>query len=226
MLRRLGIEQRADVRCIGDHAGQAKELDRGVVGVDAHVDTGLLGHWNNLTEEVRQVLLHLRLREALVVVEGFLELVHGIDGLTHAPGEPTDNVVGEGLPLFIVHGIEGYLRLLELLGLVVYLGVWPLQNVQVEDSEVPAVEAQRDAAVAPFKVQVGPSPVHDRHEVVAQYVDAAGPHVADALLVRLDEPIAVRATVLDLLVHGDALDDGPRQAGVLDELFAFPESLH
>mmetsp|Transcript_67318 Transcript_67318/g.186541 ORF Transcript_67318/g.186541 Transcript_67318/m.186541 type:complete len:318 (+) Transcript_67318:384-1337(+) len=226
VLARLHGQESPDVGGGGHHARQAEEPDRRIVGVDAHVHSHLPGHRHHGLQEDLQVPLHVLLSEAPVVVQGLLEQFHGVDSVAHAAGQALDDVVGEGLALLLAHLLKCGLCLSQLLLTIVLLRARPLQNVQVECRKLAAVEPQGHAPVGgPPEVQVRPRPVHHGHEVVAQDVDAHRCHVADALLVVLDVLVPVGASVLDLLVHGNALDHGPSQPRCLDGLLALLQCL-
>ena len=76
------------------------------------------------------------------------------------------------------------------------------------------VVRQRGRAVGLPHGEVGARPVEDRHEVVAQHRHAELAHVPHALAVVLDEAVARRTTELDVLVNGNALDDGGEAPGL------------
>ena len=89
-------------------------------------------------------------------------------------------------------------------------GAGTLEDVQLERGEGDDVEGEGVRAVGPLEVKVGPRPVHDGHEIVAQAVDAAHTKVGDRLAVVLDQLCSLGLdALLDRLMHWDALDYQP-----------------
>ena len=92
---------------------------------------------------------------------------------------------------------------------VIGLGTGALQHEAVEGRELVRVEAQRPAAARLHGVQLGPGPVEDRHEVVADDGHAAGGEVAQRLAVVLEQRLQVTLAELDRLGHRQALHHAP-----------------
>mmetsp|Transcript_42700 Transcript_42700/g.91587 ORF Transcript_42700/g.91587 Transcript_42700/m.91587 type:complete len:211 (-) Transcript_42700:218-850(-) len=200
----------------GDNSWQAKERNGRVVWMDAHEDVATLCHWHHLSQEVPQVLLHILLGQSLVLVQCLLELLNRVHSVAHAARKPSDDVVSHSPSLLLRPRVVQSFRFSFLSFRVLCLGAWSLQDVQIEDCELLSVEAQGGASVGPDEVKVRPCPIHNRHEVVAENVDTAFPHIFDTLAIPLDVHVAVRATIFHLLVNGDAFDDGPSETSFLD----------
>ncbi len=64
--------------------------------------------------------------------------------------------------------------------------------------------------------EVGAGPVGDRHEIVAQRLDAGGGDRPDRLLVVLDIVLVAARPRFHILMHDDAFDHIPGQARSLD----------
>ena len=77
----------------------------------------------------------------------------------------------------------------------------------VERGERGMVVCKRFRPVGMTEMQVRAHPVEDGHEIVAYALHAHRGAVADVLLVRLDILCAGGLAELDVLVHGDGLDD-------------------
>ena len=82
---------------------------------------------------------------------------------------------------------------------------------------------ERSRAVADRVEEIGAGPVKDRHEVVADHLDAKLGQVADALLVVLDVLVAGRQTDLDVVMHVDGLDNIHVEAVRLQLLLHFSD---
>ena len=95
----------------------------------------------------------------------------------------------------------------------ILLRAFALEDLDVEIGESDPVEIQRRGPVGHGVLQVGARPVDDGHEVVADCMDAAASQVRQALLVGLDQRVAVGAGVLDLFADRQALHHGPAQTG-------------
>ena len=94
---------------------------------------------------------------------------------------------------------------------IVRLGAGALQDMQLERGEGDVIETQRFGAVRQRIGQIGARPVEDRHEVVADGVDAAGREVAQRLLIVGDMPPPIAAVGFDLFMYRHALHHRPHQ---------------
>ena len=87
---------------------------------------------------------------------------------------PADQVVLQPRQIALAHRREPPSRRLDALGRMIGLGALALQHQHVIGAEIDDVEAQRRAAMRHRIVEVGARPVGDRHEIVADRLDAGG----------------------------------------------------
>ena len=100
-----------------------------------------------------------------------------------------------------------------------------LQDVQVERREPLLVEAHRLGAVRQFPFEIGAAPVHDRHEIVADDLDAGRGHRLKARDPGLDRARRLAPEPLDVIGDRNQFHHRPgqrRAAGlaVLDQVLA------
>src|SRR6202034_3724345 len=96
------------------------------------------------------------------------------------------------------------------------LGVVTPEDEKIISREIDRVEAQSRSAIRKRPVEVGPRPVGDGHEIVAEGFYPRARRVADRLLVIIDLGAIVAAARFDLLADPDALDDRPYEASRFD----------
>ena len=169
-------------------------------------------------EEVAEILAELVAGDALVRLHQGAESGHGrafavaeraVDEALRLDDEGVDQL----LLLRVGDRAVQRLDLLQHVLREILLRAFALEDLDVEIGEADPVEIQRRGPVGHGVLQVGARPVDHGHEVVADRMDAAAAQVLQALLVGLDQRVAAGTGVLDLLAHGQALDDRPAQAG-------------
>jgi len=87
----------------------------------------------------------------------------------------------------------------------------PREDVQIESGKAMLVEPQRRRSIRQCPIEIGAGPVDDRHEVVADDMDASGGDGLKAGDPRLDRPAGATAEPLDVVGDRDAFDDAPGQ---------------
>mmetsp|Transcript_24131 Transcript_24131/g.61694 ORF Transcript_24131/g.61694 Transcript_24131/m.61694 type:complete len:250 (+) Transcript_24131:811-1560(+) len=179
--------------------------------MDGHVHACHLGDGDNSLEEVSEIGAQAVGVDALVGVECFLEGFERVS-VCHLAWKPRDHRPLKSLSrrrahLLIARGCPS-------LCIVVVLGACTgsLKDVELECCKVVSIESKRPRTVLPFVLEVGARPIDNRHEVVAEDVEAASAEIAHRLLVSLDVLVAVASTLFDSFMHGHALDDAPAQA--------------
>src|SRR6185437_792746 len=91
-------------------------------------------------------------------------------------------------------------------GRVVALGARTLEDAQLEDRILFLVEAHRRRAGRRLVVEIGTAPVDDRHEVVADELDAGPAGGLEACDPGLDFGFCSAAPALDGIRNGDRFD--------------------
>ena len=107
----------------------------------------------------------------------------------------------------------------ELFGGVAFVPAGKAQVVLIELLEVRLLIGEADGAVFLHIVKVGAEPIEDGHEVVADTFHAEFAEISDGFRIVFDEPIARGLAELDVLMHGDGLDDFHLEPGLFAELF-------
>ena len=107
----------------------------------------------------------------------------------------------------------------ELFRSVAFVPARKAQVVLIELLEVRLLIGEADGAVFLHIVKVGAEPIEHGHEVVADAPDAEFAQVADGLRIVGDEPIARGLAELDVLMHGDGLDDFHLEPRLFAQLF-------
>ena len=225
------IEEPLDILFSTDDAWQAENLDRGIVGVDAHVHAVLLAGGHDGFEEVFHVGTQLSLVDAFIEVEELTEL---LDGRLVVLAEVTryealgldDDGLNQLVVLLRCHGLGQFVAFgndtaaltptlweLELLPLLASTRAF--EDIDVEVSKLGIVEVEVGGSVGIVVEQVGTGPVEHRHEVVANAVDALGREVTKRLLIDLDLMVAIRTAVFDGFYYGERLNDAPAHAVTL-----------
>eukprot|EP00962_Isochrysis_galbana_P033488 scaffold11209_cov99-Isochrysis_galbana.AAC.3 len=197
-------EQGLDVLVARDHARQAQQRARRVVGVDGEEDIRLLGYWCHAVKKINKLLGRIRAGSSTRQTR------------QHSPAQR--------LPLGDSHPIEAPQGAGTADGVV--LSIWAAQDAELEGGEVVHVECERFGPIGPPPVQLGPCPIEHRHEVVADDAEPALAQVAERLLVVGDVAVALGRAALDTLVHWHTLNNTPHQPGRLDDALALADRLH
>ena len=213
------IEEPADILLGADDARQAKDLDRGIVGVYAHIDAELLAGGHDGLEPVLHIGTELCLVDALVEVEELAELLDGsVVVLAEVAADEAlrldDDVLDELVVLFGSHRLGQFVALGEHVASFAYaLGelelcplltsAFALKDIDVEVGKLGIVEVEVGRSVGIVVQQVGACPVEHRHKIVTNGLDAFEAEVAEAFLIDLDLIVAVGTAVLDGFYDGE-----------------------
>ena len=210
MRRRTFPVHLTDVGGIREDAGQAKDRPGRIIRMDGHVDTRLVQHGSELVEEVVHVLAERRIIDVLVGFELLQELRRR--KVIHRSRKTKQNGIADAHALNCRQLVpEKAGALLELLVILV-LGARTLQGKKVECSHFRMIVAKNIGTIGQDIVEIAARPVKDRHEIVANGADSAFGKVADRLLVVLQIRLPVAGMLLDVLMHGNGLDNAPLHA--------------
>ncbi len=202
-----GGEQRPHVRGRRHHARQAEDREGGIVGVDGEPHAFLLRHFRDLADEGDEVGAQVLDADVAIAPQRLAEARAVVGEI--ARGQPVDQRAFEFGALVRAQRFEPGAGLRPALRRIVFLRALAFENEQVVGREVERVEAQREAAAGRRPHQVGAGPVGDRHEIVAEHLDAGARGVAQGLFVIVELRAPAAAAGLDLLADADALDDAP-----------------
>ena len=106
---------------------------------------------------------------------------------------------------------------------VCFPGIFPFQNKQVESCEGHLVEGKRGGAVVKGGIELRAGPVEGRHEVIAEYIEAAAADINQRLLVFFDILLKLAGLRFDRFVNDQTFDDRPAEAGRFDFVFPFQD---
>ena len=109
-----------------------------------------------------------------------------------------------------------HLRCGQQIGGVVGLGVRARKDMHVEHHEIHHVKTQGLPLPVDLEAQIGAGPVQQRHEVVADRLDARARQIAHRLDPCRDLCRGTGTLQLDRIRHPDRLAYIPAQAGLLD----------
>ena len=207
---RHGVEEVPDIVGRRPDARQAEQRPGRIVRMAAQPHAVLLGDRGDGRQEIDMVRAQPPGVDAAIVGEPCPHIVERpvLGGARQAGGD-----VGRQFgPAVRPHGRKAAGRRVDHRLGVIVARVRPPQNVQIEDGEIDQVEDHRPAAAFGRRAQIGPRPVEDRHEIVADRFDAAGGEVGEAFGIARNVAAPVAAPRLDGLGNGQALDHLPGKA--------------
>ena len=188
--------------------------------MDAHTDPDLLCSRDHLTQEAGQVVAQSLAGHAMVALQ---HPSQAGDVVAVERARQAGHDVGEKSPAVLLgRALEPGAPTFDDVRRVIGLGAGALQHEAVEGRELVGVEAQRPAAARLHRVQLGPGPVEDRHEIVADDGHAAGGEIAQRLAIILEQRLEVALAKLDRLGHRQAFHHAPAQS---KRLVALDQSL-
>ena len=164
-------QEAVDALGVHQQAGQAEDIPWGIVHMDGHLDVALAAGGHEGFQEVLQILPQLLLGDRGIGLKQLVQLSHT---LRLPAGEGHVVLLGE------VQDILGH-------SLVIVL------------DHILLIE-QGGGAITDRVEQVSAGPVKDRHEVIADNLNAKLGQVADALLVVFDILVAGRQADLDIVM--------------------------
>ena len=182
--------------------------------MDGEARAFLLGDRGNLAHERDEVGAQVFDRHLLVGRQRALEALPVVGEV--ARRQPVDKRPLQLLHFARRHRLKASARRRDALGRILALGAVAPEDEEVVSRVVDRIEAQRRPAARKRPVEVGPRPVGDGHEIVAEGLHAGARRVADRLLVIVDFGAECAAARLDLLADADALDHRPNEARAFD----------
>ena len=158
--------------------------------MDGEARAFLLGDRGDLAHEREEVGAQVFDPHVLVEGEGAPEALPVVGEV--ARRQPVDQRPLKFIDLARRHRLEAFARRSDALGRIVRLGAVALEDEKVVSRAIDGVEPERRPAVGKRPIEVGAGPVGDRHEIVAEGLDAGARSIADRLLIVVD-PDAVAA---------------------------------
>src|SRR5215469_7137467 len=215
------VEDFPSVRSGRDDVRQAKKGERGIVGMNSQSNSEFFGNRSNFAEEGDQVCAELRWLDSLILRQ------HWTNGFSLVPAlssrQSRNNRRLQILPTGLGHSLKSRSGKRYLGRSVILLRVPSFQDENVIDREVDHVEAQRIAGRRKLPSQVGTSPVHHWHEVVADCFHARFGDRRQRVLPGIDVLLVGARAQLDGIVHRDTFDHRPFQSGSFDFCFSLED---
>ena len=168
---------------------------------------GFFRNRNDSAQEIRHVFTQLLLINIAVFRQTRAELVQRVP--LFRTRQASNDIAGQLLNVRFTGGIEPFKGLLLLFSGVIRFGARAFQNVQLKRRKGNLVETQRFRAVRHLIFQVGTRPVQNRHEVIADRINAAGRQVANALLIVCNPGPVFPGMGFDIFVNRNAFYHRP-----------------
>src|SRR5580692_10746165 len=165
--------------------------------MDGETRALLLGDRGDLAYERDEVRPQVFERHVLVRREHAPEAFPVIGEI--ARRQPVDERSLKLLLFAWAHRLAALTRGHDTIRIIVALGVFAPEDEKVVSREIDRVEAQSRAAVRKRPIEIGPRPVSDGHEIVAEGFHPGARGVAYRLLVIIDLAAIVAAARLDRL---------------------------
>jgi hypothetical protein len=189
---------------------QAKQRERGIVGVAAEPQSQLFGLGHDLLEEVQEVPPQLVPADIAIFGQMRPHILkrHGFRGA----GQTHGDIPAELLLVIFAHRRHAASRFIGDGICVVGAGAGTLEDMDVEGCEIIDVEAHARAAIGHGPAQIGARPIENGHEIIADHLHAAIGEITHGNLVVGDVLAPVALLLLDVLADRQALHHIPGQA--------------
>ena len=227
-----GIEEPLDVFLGANNAWKSQNLDRGIIGMYAHIHVAFFACRHDGLEEVFHVFAQLLLVDAFVEVEEFAEFLNGCfvvlaEVTTDKALRLDHDILHELMILLGCHRLGQFVAFSQYVASLAdafrelecspFLAcTLTLQDIDVEVGKLGIVEVEVGCTIGVGVEQVGTCPVENRHEVVTYAVNAFCRQVAQRLFVDLNLVVTIGAAILNGLNDRQRLYNTPSHAIALD----------